>query len=207
MSPKIAAAQKAANAAAAHLSQASTELAKAQADIAKFKVQSASLASRLDTLEQRLKIFAVREYTSGQREADNLLAEDPNQSARNGFLVRSLTNESIDELEEYRVPRADEAVNRAALDARIRERTATVRKLQAARAAATAQLNTLGKAMKAQRSGLRILATGAWVCPVQGAARVLATTGVTPAPAGVRTGARTSSRPAGRPLLLRSRAR
>jgi len=166
---KIAAAQKAANAAAARLSQASTELAKAQADIAKFKVQSASLESRLDTLEQRLKVFAVREYTSGRREADNLLGVDPNQSARNGFLVRSVTNESIDELEEYRVLRADEVVNRAALEARIRDRTATVRKLQAARASATAQLNALGKAIKAQRTGLRILATGAWVCPVQGA--------------------------------------
>src|SRR5205085_709996 len=41
-------------------------------------------------------------------------------------------------------------------------------RLRAERASVAAQLASLGKALKAEKSGLRILAHGAWVCPVQG---------------------------------------
>ena len=119
-------------------------------------------------MQQRLKIYAVREYTTGGRATENLLIGDASQVARNGFLIRSVTQESIDELEAYRVLRADEAITQASLEARLRDRLAAVSKAKALRASVSAQLAALGKAMKAQKSGLRILATGPWVCPVQG---------------------------------------
>jgi murein DD-endopeptidase MepM/ murein hydrolase activator NlpD len=165
---KIAAAQKAANAAAAQYNKAMTELGKAQADVAKFKAQSAQNQQRLTLLQQRLKVYAVREYTSGGRETENLFIGDASQVARNGFLVRSITLESIDELEEYRVLRVDEAATQAALEARLRDRMGAVTRARALKAQVGVQLASLGKAMKAQKSGLRVLAKGPWVCPVQG---------------------------------------
>ena len=165
---KIAAAQKAANAAAAQLNQAMTALGKAQADVTKFRAQSAENQQKITQLQQRLKVFAVREYTTGGRAADNMLIGNASQVARNGFLIRTVTLDSVDQLEAYRVLRADEADTQAALDARLRDRQAAVSRAKAIRAQVTSQLAALGKAMKAQKSGLRVLATGPWVCPVQG---------------------------------------
>jgi peptidoglycan hydrolase CwlO-like protein len=50
---KIAAAQKAANAAAARYSAAERELGKAQADVAKFRAQAAANQKKIDEVESR----------------------------------------------------------------------------------------------------------------------------------------------------------
>jgi murein DD-endopeptidase MepM/ murein hydrolase activator NlpD len=165
---KVAAAQKAANAAAARYAQAERELGKAQADVAKFRAQSAANQKKIDELQSRLRTFALREYKTGQHARFSML-DDPGELARSRYLARTVVLGSVDDLEEYKVVKADEAQTQNALEARLRDRMTTVAKLRAERARITAQLASLGKAMKAQKSGLRVLARGAWVCPVQGA--------------------------------------
>jgi murein DD-endopeptidase MepM/ murein hydrolase activator NlpD len=164
---KIAAAQKAANNAAARYSQAARELGKAQDDVAKFRARSAANTKKIDELQARLRKFALREYQTGQH-LRSTVVDDPGQLARNRYITQSVVLGSKDDLEAYRVVKADEAQTRSALEARLRDRQASVARLRAERARITAQLASLGKAMKAQKSGLRVLARGAWVCPVQG---------------------------------------
>jgi murein DD-endopeptidase MepM/ murein hydrolase activator NlpD len=165
---KIAAAQKAANATAARLDAAARELGKAQADVAKFRAQSASNQKKIDQLESRLRTFALREYQTGQHPRFTVL-DDPGQLARTRYITQSVVLGSIDDLEAYKVLKADEAQTQNALEARLRDKQAAVAKLRAQRAGLMSQLASLGKAMKAQKNGLRVLARGAWVCPVQGA--------------------------------------
>src|SRR5262245_61600857 len=116
---KIVAAQKAANSAAARYAKAERELGKARSDIAKFRAQSAANQAKINSLEERLRTFALREYESGRRGifAD---ARNASQLARSRYLARSVALGSIDDLEEYRVVKADEAATRAALDGRLR---------------------------------------------------------------------------------------
>jgi murein DD-endopeptidase MepM/ murein hydrolase activator NlpD len=165
---RIAALQKEANAAADRLNKASRELAKAQADIAKFRTQSATNQEKLNELQQRLKTYAIREYQTGQRQARYLALESPGDLARSRYLARSVALGSLDELEEYKVLKADEAQTRAMLEGRLRDRTAAFAKQRGQRAALMAQLAAYGKALKSERNAMRVLARGAWVCPVQG---------------------------------------
>ena len=164
---KIAAAQKAANDAANRYAKAERELGRARAEIAKFRAESAANQAKIDTLANRLRTFALREYQSGRAGAYVNVA-DASQLARSRYLARSVALGSIDDLEEYRVVKADEAAIRASLEARLRDRMASVARLRGERARISQQLASLGKALKAQKSGTRILARGAWVCPVQG---------------------------------------
>ncbi len=164
---KIANAQKAANAAAAKLNQAIDESNKAKADVARFRAQSTANRKKLDDLQTNLREYAIREYQSGGG-ATYALVDDPARLARTRYLARTVALGSVDKLDAYRVLLQDESVTKRALEARMRDREAAVSKQRAQRAAVMAQLTSLGKAMKAQKSGLRVLATGAWVCPVQG---------------------------------------
>ncbi len=88
--------------------------------------------------------------------------------ARSRYLARSVALGSLDELERYKVLKADESQTQAALAARLRDRIAALAKQKGQRAAMMAQLASYGKALKVQKSGQRVLARGAWVCPVQG---------------------------------------
>jgi murein DD-endopeptidase MepM/ murein hydrolase activator NlpD len=164
---KIAAAQKAANAAAARYSTAERELGKARADVEKFRAQSAANQKKIDQIEHRLRTFALREYETGQHVRFTVV-DNPGDLARTRYITQSIVLGSTDQLDAYKVLKQDEAQTQAALDARLRDRMAGVAKLKAERARVSAQLASLGKAMKAQKTGLRVLARGAWVCPVQG---------------------------------------
>jgi murein DD-endopeptidase MepM/ murein hydrolase activator NlpD len=165
---KIASAKSAANAAAARLDAATRELAKAQADVAKFRAQSAANQAKITKLEETLRTFALHEYKTGERVTYTVL-DDPTEIARSQYLAHRVVLGSIDDLESYRMLKADETQTQNALDARLRDKQAAVARLRAERAGLMAQLASLGKAMKAQKNGLRVLAHGAWVCPVQGA--------------------------------------
>jgi murein DD-endopeptidase MepM/ murein hydrolase activator NlpD len=164
---KIASAKSAANAAAARLDAATRDLARAQADVAKFRAQSAANQTKITKLEETLRTFALRESKTGERFTYTVL-DDPTEIARSQYLAHRVVLGSIDDLESYRMLKADEAQTQTALDARLRDKQAAVAKLRAERAGLMAQLASLGKAMKAQKNGLRVLAHGAWVCPVQG---------------------------------------
>ncbi|HUR76706.1 MAG TPA: M23 family metallopeptidase [Acidimicrobiales bacterium] len=165
---KIAAAQKRANEAAARFAKAERELGKARGDIARFRAQSAANQTRITTLQKRLRTFALREYEIG-RTGTYVNVADANQVARARYLAQSVAMGSADDLEEYKVVRADEAAVQSRLDARLRDRLASVQRLRGERARIAQELAGLGKALKAQKTGQRVLARGAWVCPVQGA--------------------------------------
>lgn len=168
---KIEAAQKRANDAAARYARAERELGKARADVAKFGAQSEANQRKISDLQSRLRTFALRGYMSG-RIGVYLNLDNASQVARAQYLTQSVAMGSIDDLEEYKVVKADEADTRAMLEARLRDRLASVNKLRGERARISQELASLGRALKAQRtatrSGTRILARGAWVCPVQG---------------------------------------
>jgi murein DD-endopeptidase MepM/ murein hydrolase activator NlpD len=164
---KIAAAQKRANDAAARYAKAERELGKAQADIAKFRAQSAENQHRITRLETRLKEYALREYERGQSDI-YVDVSNANDLARSRYLTRRVALGSLDDLDAYRVVKADEAITQSGLEARLRDRLANVAKLRGERARISQELAALGTALKAQKSGQRILARGPWVCPVQG---------------------------------------
>ncbi len=166
---KIEGFKRSANAAADRLNKASRELAKAQNDIARFRTESAQNQAKINDLQTRLKTYAIREYQTGQRQARYASLSDPAGVARSRYLANSVALGSVDDLEAYKVAKADEAITQAALEARVRERTAAVAKLKGERARLNAQLASFGKQLKAQKNALRVLAKGAWVCPVQGA--------------------------------------
>ncbi|HUR76384.1 MAG TPA: peptidoglycan DD-metalloendopeptidase family protein [Acidimicrobiales bacterium] len=165
---KISAAQKKANDAAARYSRAERELGKAEADVARFRAQSAANQTKLNELQHRLKAYAIREYQNGQRSASYASLQSPGQLARSHYLAQSVALGSLDELEAYKVLKADEAATRGSLESRLRDRMSAVTRLRGERAAISRELAGLGKALKVQKSGQRVLARGAWVCPVQG---------------------------------------
>lgn len=165
---KVEAAQRQANAVAANLTKASAALEQARRDIAKFKAQSAQNQQRMTAVKSQLREYAIREYEQGGRSL-KFNFDDPNQVARTHYLVREVALGSVDRLESFRVIKEDEAQLQAVLEARLRDRTAAYAQAKAQRAALASQLAGLDKAMKAAKANSRILATGAWVCPVQGA--------------------------------------
>ncbi len=166
---KVESAQRAANAAVANLTKASAELERAKRDIAKFRTQSAENQARLSAVKTRLKEYAIHEYERGGGSVRYSMVDDPNQVARTHYLIREVALGSADRLDSYRVIRADQVQLQTTLETRLRDRTAAVARAKAQRAALSSQLASLGKAMKAAKSTSRVLARGAWVCPVQGA--------------------------------------
>ena len=164
---KVAAAQKAANAAAARYAAAERELGKAEDDVARFRAQSSENQQKIDQLQTRLRMFALREYKIGEHPRVSLV-DDPGELARSRYLTQSVVLGSVDDLDAYKVLKADAADTQRSLEARLQDRLAVVAKLRSERARINAQLVSLGKAMKSQNAGLRVLAHGAWVCPVQG---------------------------------------
>ena len=167
---RIAAAQKAANAAAERLNRSSRELAVARNDVARFRAKSAANRAKLETLQQSLKAYAIREYKTGARPSALRSMADASQFARARYLTRAVALRGLDELDAYRVLKDDESAIQASLEARLRDGMTLVTKLRAERSKVVAQLDSLGKALKASRNkpGARVLAKGPWVCPVQG---------------------------------------
>lgn len=165
---KIAEAQKAANAAAARLDKAETDLARAEASIAKFKAQTARNSQEISRLQGTLKAYAIHEYETNTSGVRLTLMDDPAAIARGRYLARSVALNGVDQLEEYKVLLADQSQTKTALERGLKDRLAAVARLKKQRSQITAQLAALGKAMKAEKSGQRVLAKGAWVCPVQG---------------------------------------
>ncbi|HVE93396.1 MAG TPA: peptidoglycan DD-metalloendopeptidase family protein [Acidimicrobiales bacterium] len=189
LTAQVDAARKRANAAAAKLNRATSELARAESEISKLRAKSAANRKQIDELQARLKVYAVRQYTSGGQTGTGIAVDDAAQLSRNRFLMRSVTLGSADELDAYRVARSDEALTEASLEKRVAERRKVVTRLRSDQAKVTAELASLGKSLKAlqaiapkraSRAGAApapaaarltgsVVVTGAWTCPVQGA--------------------------------------
>ncbi|HZN14784.1 MAG TPA: peptidoglycan DD-metalloendopeptidase family protein [Acidimicrobiales bacterium] len=173
---QVAAAKARANAAAARLSQAESALALAERDVDSLAARTAANRERLQHLQGRVVAIAVQRYMGGAGGV-TLATADPGAIARTDAIIRLLTVGASDALEEFRVTKADLDASRRALNARLADRRSAVARLQADRRKAIAELERLGKTLDAlnktssrasrgRASG--VIATGDWICPVQG---------------------------------------
>lgn len=184
LSKDVAGAKAQANAAADRLNHAETSLALAERDVDGLAARSAANRQRLDTLQARVKVLAIQRYKGGASGV-TLASMDPAEVARTDEMIRVITLDATDSLEQYRVAKADYDATRKQLDARLADRRSAVAKLQSERRDAVAQLDRLSKALAAlearqaaashskapaaaSRGRTGVIATGAWICPVQG---------------------------------------
>lgn len=186
VSGQIAAAQKRANAAAARLVRASAALTETNDEIRRLKTEAQATRDRVAALEGRVKHLAVRQYMQGAGQPQ-YGTRDPVELVRQQAMVELVSLGSKDDLEGYRVARDDLEVNAAALERRAAQRRAALdstKKERAAVAAELARLQTLLKDLEAKQAAeakgraratasrratpTGPIATGSWVCPVQG---------------------------------------
>jgi murein DD-endopeptidase MepM/ murein hydrolase activator NlpD len=183
LSKQVAAAQAQANAAAERLNKAETALALTERDVGDLNARSAALRGRLDSLEGKVKALAIDRYMGGASGL-TLNASDPATVARTDAMIRFITLGATDALEAYRVAKTDFDATRRQLTQRLADRRAAVARLQGDRRKAMAELDRLSKALAAleakeaaakkgssarpSRGRTGVIATGPWVCPVQG---------------------------------------
>ena len=179
----VAAAKAQANAAADRLNKAETALAISERDVADLSARRAANRARLVALEGRVKLLALDRYKGGAT-GMTLALTDPAEVARTDAMIRFLTLDAIDSLEQFRVAKADFDASNRALTARLADRRSAVAKLQADERDAVAQLDKLSKSLAAveakqaaaahrapaapSRGRTGVIASGPWVCPVQG---------------------------------------
>ena len=186
-SKQVAAAQKRANAAAARLAAAQTAAARIEREVATLEKRITDARSRVDTLAGRVRALAVHQYVSGGASATPVLADDPSALARSQTMLQIVTLGDADDLDRYRVAQEDLADNQEALRGRLAEKREALTRLKADQRKAVQELNQLAAAQKAyeakkaaddraarSRRASRssgptgVIATGSWVCPVQG---------------------------------------
>ena len=188
-----AAAQQRANAAAARLASAQSALAKAEAAFEQATEKYEATRSRLDVLQSQVRELAVRQYVRGGFERP-VFDGDLASAARGEAMLRAVTVGTTDSIDEYRAMSQDLEADRAALERSKQAKASALAAQQKEKAAAMAELNRLTAALKAleeqqardraaaaarskqsaaaSRSKVGgttgVIATGSWVCPVQG---------------------------------------
>ena len=182
LAKQVAAAKARANAAAAKLSEAQSALALAERDVDDLTARQAANQHRLATLQSRVKELAVQRYMGGAN-ALTSSSSDLSEVARRDAMIRFVTVGATDAVESFRVTKADFDANSRALRARLSDRRSAVAKLRADQSKAVAELDKLGKSLaaleaqqksagrtttRAGRGATGVIATGSWVCPVQG---------------------------------------
>jgi murein DD-endopeptidase MepM/ murein hydrolase activator NlpD len=189
-SKDVAAAQKRANAAAARLAGAKSALARAEAEVVELEKKTNDARSRVDALAGRVRVLAVSQYVNGG--VSSPIVGDPSQMARGQAMLRVVTLGDTDDLDRYRVARDDLTSGQAALRDRLEEKKGVVSKLRGEQAKAVRELEQLAAAQKAYEAKKaaaarasadrsrrasrtaapsgegRVIASGSWVCPVQG---------------------------------------
>jgi len=181
---QLAAAQRKANQAAARLSAAQTALARIQDSVSGLRARAAANRARLSQLEGAVVNTAVSQYMEGRAPARVGMA-DIGELARGQAMLQLVTLGSIDAIDSYRAAREDLDASTAALNKRLGQQRGALTALQREQSAAIADLNKLAaqqraleakaaagrKASAAGTSSSRargIIATGSWICPVQG---------------------------------------
>lgn len=194
----LAGAQRRANAAATRLASAETALAKAEREVAALQAKVDTASERLREVEVRVRSLAIRRYmNAGSRESQWLSETDMSQASRNQALLRYVIVGDTDAVSEYRTARSDLQADREAIAKRLADQREAVAKLRKERAALDAELKRLSEAAAAEearrkeaaaRAAARsrtpaapkaatnpapsgrtgVIASGEWVCPVQG---------------------------------------
>ena len=192
----IAAAQERANRAAGALAEAESRVGELEGRVAAEQARLAEADAALGGLRGAMRETAINAYVgaAANPETELITGEDLNESVRAEALARFVTQGSADAVDQYRVVMEDAEIARAALESslgeqrdaveQLRERRATLqaelRRLQEAEAArqAAAQRQREAAAASARGSGggrgasrsapSTPIATGSWICPVQG---------------------------------------
>lgn len=181
---ELTAARDRANDAAAQLSRAESALAELEVRLASEEARVADAEARVGELRGRLQTVAIEAYTHGAADdgAAFLTGSDINDTVQRDALNRLVTQRDFSAIDQYRVAREDAEVARAALEASRADQETQVEQLREARQELDAELARLEeldrreRAARAAAAGGRSaadapstpIATGAWVCPVQG---------------------------------------
>ena len=187
-------AQERANRAAARLAAAQTALARAQAGVDTLQMRFLQDTTRLGGLRSQVEALALREYMRGETTPTFLFDKDLNKLSRNKALLRLVTIGDLQAIDEFRAAREDLEAVRSRLGHELTARRSALSSLRAEARAAVAELDRLAaeeraaetqKAAAAARAAAAKpvsrsapapapaapsgpIATGSWVCPVQG---------------------------------------
>jgi murein DD-endopeptidase MepM/ murein hydrolase activator NlpD len=190
------AAQQRANKAAARLARAQTDLARAESGIAELQARVQSDERQLVTLRTQVQDLALREYMRGGTTVPLLFNKDINSLARARAMVRYVTLGDVQSMDRYRATRQDLAASSRRLNDQLKQQRTAVAGVQAEQKAAVADLDRLAaeeRAAAARQAAARAaqdkaasragpppsaapaaakptgqIASGPWVCPVQG---------------------------------------
>ena len=184
------AAQERANKAAARFAHAQSDLARAEAGIADLQRRVQRDEQQLLALRTQVQDLAVREYMRGGTSVPLLFEKDINAVARARAMVKYVTLGDVQSIDRYRATRQDLAAASKRLNGQLGKQRAALASVQAEAKSAEADLNRLAadeaKAAAAAkaRAGAKPaaaattpaaagkptgqIATGPWVCPVQG---------------------------------------
>jgi murein DD-endopeptidase MepM/ murein hydrolase activator NlpD len=182
-----------ANAAAAELGRAESALGKLEGEIKDLEADQAAAQGRLDVLRGAARDVAIRRYINADATQLTELDPDINSQARADALGRYATQGNQDAIDDYTAASEDLEVARAALDKRRSAQRSAVevlerkradlnrelkrlealeaeRKAEAARRAAAASRRSGSAAAAGRNRSAQSgpIATGSWICPVQG---------------------------------------
>lgn len=177
----VASARARANKAAAELGKAESALGRVEGQINDLEAQQTSAQQRLDTLRGAAREVAIQRFINADATALSELDPDINNQARADALGRYATQGNQDAIDDFVAAGEDLRVAKAALDAKRATQRSAVAELDRKRDALTSELARLEKidaerAAKAKAASAAPnrkaptgpIATGAFVCPVQG---------------------------------------
>ena len=182
---QLVAAQRKANEAAARLARAQTALARVADDVSALRARSAANRAHIAQLEGAVRNTAVSQYMEGKAPTRVGMA-DIGELARGQAMLQLVTLGNVDAIDSYRAARQDLDASAAALDKRLGQQRAALRNLQRDQSAAVTELNKLAaqqRALEAKQAAAKkasartaaaggrvtgVIASGPWICPVQG---------------------------------------
>ena len=192
------AAQERANKAAARLSAATSALDAVEAELAELEARTGRTQAELTGLQTQVRELAVNQYVHGRATPAPLFDGDLSRVARGQALARYVTMGNTDAIDGFKAAREDFELGSAAVEKRLAERRAAAQELRKQRRAALGELDKLQaaekvflarqaaereaaerrasaarKASSSSRPGVQgpltgIIASGSWICPVQG---------------------------------------
>ncbi len=192
----IAAARERANRAAGALAEAESRVGELEARIAAEQARLEQAEQALAGLRATMQETAVATYigSASSPEAELVTGPDLNESIQAAALARLVTQGSADAVDQYRVVSQDATAARAALDSSLAAQRDAVEELRERRAALDAELDRLVEAERARQAAEEArrqqaaaaarrsggggstsrsapstpIASGDWICPVQG---------------------------------------
>jgi murein DD-endopeptidase MepM/ murein hydrolase activator NlpD len=186
LSKQVAAAKAQANAAADRFSKAQSALALSERAVEDLTARTAAARDKLSSMLGRVRALAIHRYMGGSVGL-TLASNDPSSIARTDAMIRMITLGASDALDEFRLTKADLDASRRALTAKLADRRSAVDRLRNDQKKAVADLERLSRTLAAleakqaaesksrpvggsSRAGRAsgIIASGDWVCPVQG---------------------------------------